>query len=82
MKPKSVSVTVKIDPEDRKILDREAGRLVREGERLPLGLLITAIIEFFEDTERWDDVNDIAQVAIEDAISERKRKDRERKRRG
>jgi hypothetical protein len=79
MKPKSVPLTVRINPESKKILYQQAERLAKPGERAPVGRVITQMIEYF-DTDDWDDIFNFTLGEIEDEIAERKRRDRERKR--
>ena len=74
------SLTVRIAPEARKILDRVANSLVHEKDRLPLGRIVTAMVKFLEEDERWEAITDITRADREREASERRVRDRERKR--
>jgi hypothetical protein len=76
------SLTVRIAPEARKILDRVANSLVYdEKDRLPLGRIITAMVKFLEeDDDCWDAITKIIRADFAREAHERRVRDRERKR--
>jgi len=75
------SLTVRIAPEARKILDRVANSLVYdEKDRLPLGRIVTAMVKFLEEDECWDAITKIIRADFAREAHERLVRDRERKR--
>ena len=75
------SLTVRIAPEARKILDRVANSLVYdEKDRLPLGRIVTAIIMFLQQNGCWDAIKEIIRADFAREAHERRVRDRERKR--
>jgi hypothetical protein len=77
----SVRLSVNISPESRQILERVAARVhYNEGGQLPLGQIVTAMIEWFEDEEEWDEIEENVRTQFVRKVQERKERDRERKR--
>ena len=76
----TLSLTVRIAPEARKILDRVANSLVYdEKDRLPLGRIVTAMVKFLEEDD-WDAIKKIIRADFAREAHERRVRDRERKR--
>jgi hypothetical protein len=77
----TLSLTVRIAPEARKILDEVANSLVYDEEdRVPLGRIVTAMIMFMEENGRWDAIREIIRADFAREAHERRVRDRERKR--
>src|SRR6516165_11195434 len=75
------SLTVRIAPDARKILDRVANSLVYdEKDRLPLGRIVTEMVKFLEEDESWDAITKIIRADFAREVHERRVRDRERKR--
>jgi hypothetical protein len=78
---KNVQLTVNIDPEARQLLERAAQRIVHdEGDQLPLGRVITALIFHAEDNGIWKEIREEIHADFARENHERKKRDRERKR--
>jgi hypothetical protein len=78
----TVSLTVRISPEAREILERAACKIVHdEGDRLPFGRLVTAMILWFEENNEWEELQEKIRADIAREEHERRKRDRERKRR-
>ena len=76
----TLSLTVRIAPEARKILDRVANSLVYdEKDRLPLGRIVTAMVKFLKKDD-WDAITKIIRADFAREAHERRVRDRERKR--
>jgi len=73
-------LTVRITPAARNILDRVANSLVHEKDRLPLGRIVTAMVKFLEEDERWEAITEIIRADFAREAHERRVRDRERKR--
>ena len=77
----NVPFSIQITPEARKILEREACKLVYgEDDRLPLGRIVTAMTMWLEDNLKWKDIRDEIRAAFAREAQERRVRDRERKR--
>jgi hypothetical protein len=77
----NVPLSIHITLEARKILEREACKLVYgEDDRLPLGRVVTAMTLWFEDNLKWNDIRDEIRAAFAREAQERRVRDRERKR--
>jgi hypothetical protein len=74
-------LTVRIAPEARKILDQVADSLVYdEKDRLPLGRIVTAMVNFLEEDDCWDAIRKTIRADFAREAHERRVRDRERKR--
>jgi hypothetical protein len=78
----TVPLTVRISPEAREFLERAACKIVHdEGDRLPLGRLVTAMTLWFEDNKKWEELQNEIRADFAREEQERRKRDRERKRR-
>ena len=76
----TVPLTVNISPAARKILDRVACRIVYdERDRLPLGRMISAMILWFQDNDKWEGIQATIRADFAREAQERRKRDRERK---
>jgi hypothetical protein len=80
---KKVPLSVSISEEARKILEREAAPLADgDGDRVPLGDLLTELIRYFDDVDdNWEELREDIIFNRSQKVQERRRRDRERKRR-
>jgi hypothetical protein len=77
----NVPFSINITPAARKILEREACKLVYGPEdRLPLGRIVTAMTLWFEENVEWEDIRDEIRTVFAREAQERRVRDRERKR--
>jgi hypothetical protein len=75
------NIPLHITPEARRILEREACKLVYgEDDRLPLGRIVTTITLWFEDNLKWKEIREEIRAALARETQERRVRDRERKR--
>jgi hypothetical protein len=78
----AVALTVRITPDARKILEREANNIMYgEKGRLPLGRMITAMILWFEDNKEWVEIKDAVRDEWGREAQARRVRDHQRKRR-
>jgi len=81
MSKNSVPLSVNITPFARELLESVAARcLYNEGGQLPLGQVVTAMAEWFEDENEWEDVEERVRAQFAGKVQRRKQRDRERKR--
>ena len=77
----NVPFSIQITPEARRILEREACKLVYgEDDRLPLGRIVTTMTLWFEDNLKWKEIREEIRAALARETQERRVRDRERKR--
>jgi hypothetical protein len=77
----NVPFSIHITPEARRILEREACKLVYgEDDRLPLGRIVTTMTLWFEDNLKWKEIREEIRAALASETQERRVRDRERKR--
>lgn len=77
----SVLLSVNVTPFARDLLKQVAARcLYNEGGTLPMGQVVTAMVEYFEDENDWDDIEERVRTIIMGKVERRKERDRERKR--
>lgn len=77
----TVRLSVNISPEARESLEHAAARcLYNEGGQLPLGQLVTAMIEFIEGEDVWQRIEEKVRTRFVGKVQRRKERDRERKR--
>jgi hypothetical protein len=81
MTEKTVLLTCRITPESRKLLYDKAEGLVQPGDRLPIGRMISFMIQYFEQMGEWGEIEDDVREVLAEELQARKQKDRERKRR-
>jgi hypothetical protein len=80
--PDTSRLGVNISPEARKILEREAYLLVYdEKDQLPLGRIVTAMILWFEEYNKCDEIRETIRAGRAREAQEHRERDRERKRR-
>jgi hypothetical protein len=77
----SVPLSVNITPEAREILYRRARYVVMEGERPPIGQVLSAMLEYVEEMGYWDEIESDTAQNLRSRIAKRRKRDRERKRR-
>ena len=76
-----VPISVNISLEARKILEKRAQKIVHdEGDQLPLGRVITAMVLWFEEREWWEEIQQEIRADFAREAQERRKRDRERKR--
>jgi hypothetical protein len=80
--PKTVQLSCRINEEWITILDRESAKIGKElGRKVSTAWMIEAMVDYLEDMDYWNDVADEIRWRVDDEITRRKEKDRERKRR-
>jgi hypothetical protein len=78
---RNIPFSIHIAPEARRILEREACKLVYgEDDRLPLGRIVTTMTLWFEDNLKWKEIREEIRAALARETQERRVRDRERKR--
>jgi hypothetical protein len=77
----TVRLWVNISPEARELLVQVAARaLYNEASQPPIGQVVTAMAEWFEEKGGWEDIEETVRNSFMRKVQERKRRDRERKR--
>jgi hypothetical protein len=77
----NVPINYNFSAEAKKILEREACKLVyNEEDQLPYGRVITAMTLWLDDHNKWNEIRETIRADRAREAQERRERDRERKR--